>query len=213
MNGCCGASLESQFDAKRADGQLAHFRRKGAPKETRLLVDALLEQSVAGASVLDIGSGIGALQEALLRQGVSRAVSVDASSSYLRAAETLAQERGYRERVDYIHGDFVDVADSVPAADVVTLDKVICCYPDMLPLVGKSADRAGRLFGAIYPRDNLPMRTVTRLQNARRRIARNDFRTYVHPERAITRLLLERGFELRSTARTLVWKVVVYARS
>ncbi len=42
-------------------------------------------------------------------------------------------------------GDFVEVAGSIQPADIVTLDRVICCYPDVERLVGLSSQRATRL--------------------------------------------------------------------
>ena len=45
------------------------------------------------------------------------------------------------------------MSDEIEAADVVTLDRVICCYPDMEALVGRSAERALRLYGLVHPRD------------------------------------------------------------
>jgi magnesium-protoporphyrin O-methyltransferase len=35
----------------------------------------------------------------------------------------------------------------------VTLDRVICCYPDVQALVGLSAARARHLYGVVYPQD------------------------------------------------------------
>ena len=109
-------------------------------------------------------------------------------------------------------GDFVTLAEGVPGADVVTLDKVICCYPDMERLVARSADRTRRLWGAVYPRDTRLARVITRLQNAIRRLRRSEFRTYVHAESAIESVLRARGLHVRTTARTPIWKVAVFAR-
>ena len=211
---CCADSYETQFDARRATVRLRQFRRKGAPKETRLLIDLLREQGVAGATLLDIGAGVGAVQAGLFADdGANAAVSVDASSGWEQAARSLAEERGYRDRVEYRRGDFVEIADSVARADVVTLDKVICCFDDMPGLVARSAEKAGRLYGAVYPRDNPVSRTFARISNAMRRIRRNDFRVYVHPESAIRAVLEEHGMRLRSSAQTAAWRVVVFARA
>lgn len=212
MSGCCSSCLESQFGADQAGQTLRRFRRDGPPKETRLLVAALRDAGVRDAMVLDIGGGVGAVQEALLREGARAVLSIDGSSAYQRAAEALAEERGYRDRVEYRTGDFVALAEGTSAADVVTLDKVICCYPDMERLVARSADRAVRLWGAVYPRDTRPARLITWVQNAIRRLRRSEFRTYVHPESAIEAVLRARGLRMRSTARTPIWKVAVFAR-
>ena len=45
----------------------------------------------------------------------------------------------------------MEVAARVPSADVVVLDKVICCYPDMPALVQASAAKARRLYAIVVP--------------------------------------------------------------
>jgi tRNA1(Val) A37 N6-methylase TrmN6 len=212
MADCCASTLDAKFDARSAEQQLEQFRRNGPPKETQLLLSALRDAGIDGASMLDIGGGIGAVQEGAFRDGAARAMSVEASSAYADAARALAAERGYLDRVEYRVGDFVAVADSIPAADVVTLDKVICCYPDMTALVSGSAERARRLYAAVYPRDGLLVRSVNGLQNAFRGLGRSGFRTYIHRSSAIEHVLARQGFRLRSTAMTLVWRIAVFER-
>jgi magnesium-protoporphyrin O-methyltransferase len=212
MADCCAATLDAQFDAHRAGQQLREFRRNGPSKETKLLSSALRDAGIDGATLLDIGGGIGAVQAGAFRDGAVRALSVDASSGYVDAARSLAAERGYLDRVEYRVGDFVDVADSIPAADVVTLDKVICCYADMNALVSLSAERARRLYAAVYPRDNLPIRAANRIHNAFRRLTRSRFRTYIHRSSAIEGVLAAHGFRLRSMATTVIWRIVVFER-
>ena len=67
-----------------------------------------------GATFLDIGGGIGAIQHELIDAGVSHATNVDASAPYLDAAREESERRGYAGRVTYLHGDFVELAGSVP---------------------------------------------------------------------------------------------------
>jgi 2-polyprenyl-3-methyl-5-hydroxy-6-metoxy-1,4-benzoquinol methylase len=77
--------IETQFGRAAAKRNLRRFRRRGPDKTTRLLIDALraaLEDSKAdGATLLDIGAGVGAIHHELLDAGVARAVHVDGSSS------------------------------------------------------------------------------------------------------------------------------------
>jgi hypothetical protein len=68
--------------------------------------------------------------------------------------------RGHGSRVTYRHGDFVELAESVPPADTVMLDRVISVYPDLDRLAGLSVERARRLFGLVYPRDTRIVRLV-----------------------------------------------------
>lgn len=212
MTDCCASTLDAKFDTRSAEQQVRQFRRDGPPKQTRLLLEALRAAGLDDASVLDIGGGIGAVQLGLLSAGARRVLSVEVSRGSIEAARALASEHGYLDRIEYHCGDFVDLAPDIASADVVTLDKVICCYPDMDALVGQSADRARRLYGAVYPRYTLPVRSMIHVQNAFRRLARSDFRSWVHPTTAIEAMLTRRGFRLRSAATTLVWKIVVFER-
>jgi len=102
-------------------------------------------EGVAGASVLDIGGGVGVLHHELLQVGAASATGVDGSAAYIDAAMEEAQMQGHAGRVGYHHGDFVAVAKDIEPAEVVTLDKVICCYHDVEGLVGLSSRRATRL--------------------------------------------------------------------
>ena len=53
------------------------------------------------------------------------------------AAETLldAGRRGHAERITFRHGDLVALSAELPAADLVTMDRVVCCYPDLEALI------------------------------------------------------------------------------
>lgn len=212
MSDCCGTCLNAEFDERNAKNALRGYRRRGPGRETRLLIGALADAGVAGATLLDIGSGVGAVHGELLTRGAERATSVDASRGFEQAARELASERGYADRVVYRSGDFVDVASEVAPADVATLDKVVCCYPDMERLVGLSAERARRLYGLVYPRDGAIVRAIVRLHNVGRRLFRSDFRAYVHPRSAVAALLREHGFRPRSTVHTTLWAIEVYER-
>jgi len=51
---CCGsACYQEQFGEKHAAKDMRRYRAKGPDRTTRLLVDALKKEGVAGASLLD----------------------------------------------------------------------------------------------------------------------------------------------------------------
>ena len=77
---------------------------------------------------------------------------MEASAAYLAAAREETARRGHTDRLKAHHGDFVALAPEIPSADIVTLDRVICCYRDMPALVAQSAARARKLYGVVYPR-------------------------------------------------------------
>jgi hypothetical protein len=212
MNCCQCQGIEEVFDARRVRQEVKRYRAKGPIKTTRLLIDALKAEGIEGLSLLDIGGGVGAIQHELLRAGVPQATSVEASSAYLEAARAEAERRGIAARVSYRPGNFVDVAASVPPADIVTLDRVICCFPDMEALVSRSVARAGRLYGLVYPRDAWWVRAGVRLQNFILRLRRSAFRSFAHPTAAVEALVTGAGFKRRFYRQTLIWQVVVYRR-
>ena len=180
---------------------------------TRALVNLLRAGDLRDATLLDIGGGVGAIHHELLDSGARSAVHADASAPYIRAARDEAERRGHGERLEFLYGDFVTLAGSMAPADVVTLDKVLCCYPDMEALVAASASRARRLYGAVFPRDRWFLRVGFRTMNLWQRMRRRAFRVYLHSPEAIDAAVRRQGLERRSVADTFVWRVAVYART
>ncbi len=176
------------------------------------MIEALKEQGIHGSTVLDIGGGIGAIQHELLGSGAARAVSVEASSAYVRASREEAERRGMADRIEFHHGDFVELASNLHRADIVTLDRVICCYHDMKSLVGRSAALASELFAAVFPRDTWWVKLYFGIGNLWFRVSRNPFRVFVHPSREIEAQLHKHGLKQQYQTRTFVWQIVVYGR-
>lgn len=213
MDCCQCQGIEGLFNQREAARSLKAYQRKGPSRSTRILLDVLRAAGVEGATLLDIGGGIGAIQLELLNAGVTSATDVDASTAYIAAAREEGARRGYGERVSYHHGNFVDVAPTVEPADIVTLDRVICCYHDMRGLVGASAAKARRLYGLVYPRDMWATRAIFAVGNALLRLRGNPFRIFAHPTPAVEALLREAGLERRFHRYAGFWQVAVYARA
>jgi Methyltransferase domain len=213
MTGCCCQGVDEIFGERTARHDLRRYRKRGPSKPTRMLIEALRREGIKDATVLDIGGGIGAIQHELLDAGADRATSVEASAAYLCAAREEAERRGHGDRIAYEAGDFVALADRVEPADVVTLDRVICCYPDMESLVGRSADRARRLYGLIYPQDRWWVGLGIRLTNLIMRVSRRAFRAHLHRTTAVDAVAREHGLAPKFTGRAgPVWQVAVYVR-
>jgi len=124
-----------------------------------------------------------------------------------------AADRGYEPRQTHIEGDFTEVADRVEPATVVTLDKVICCYPDMVTLVRASARKATALYGIVVPRDTAWMRASVGLVNwSLRHVLRRRFQAFAHSHPAIDRVCAEEGLFLNRADSGLVWCVRLYRR-
>jgi magnesium-protoporphyrin O-methyltransferase len=201
------------FDERTVSRELTHYRAKGPDRTTRMLIGALKKERIQDLSLLDIGGGVGAIQHALLEAGVQNAVDVDASQAYIQAARAEALRRGVAERISFQHGDFVELAGQIPPADIVTLDRVICCYPDMEKLVSLSAARARKLYSLVFPRDTWWLRIGFVLMNFFMRLRRNPYRAFMHPTRAVEALLRGSGFKRLYYHRTLIWQVAVYSRT
>lgn len=200
------------FDRRQATRELRRYRQRGPNKVTLAFVEALRREGVAGATVLDIGAGVGGVAHGLIEAGASLATDVDASAAYLDAARSEAARRGHADRMVFHHGNFTELASEIPGADVVTLDRVICCYPDVDALVGLSATRASRLYGLVFPRDIWWTRALMGLLNAGLWLLRNPMRTFVHPDVRIA-LLVERAGLVRRFHRSFwFWQIALWAR-
>jgi magnesium-protoporphyrin O-methyltransferase len=179
---------------------------------TRMLIAALQAEGVNGLTLLDIGGGIGAIQLGLLKAGVTHATDVDASSGYLAVARSASEQEGLADRIEYRFGDFTDLAPGVAPADIVTLDRVICCYPNMRELVGQSSAKAARLYGLVYPRNTWWIRAVFTVGNFMLRLRRDPFRIFMHADATVDALARGNGLTQRYHRTAGVWQVVVYGR-
>jgi len=195
-----------------AEADLADYRRGRQPRTTRMLIAQLIGAGVQGRSLLDIGGGIGAIQQELLGAGAKNAVSVEISSAYLDIARQEAAAKGMMDRIQYLHGDFVELADQIPAADIVTHDRVVCCYPDFKALVSRSLDKAGVFYALVIPRDSWIAHLFAALENLVYRLRQSQFVSYIHPVDQIDQMIRARGFEPRFQGGTLTWHVWVYER-
>ena len=202
--------IEKEFGEREARTQLRRYRRRGAAGTTRRLVEVLVGMGIDGSTVLDIGGGVGAVQHGLLAAGASRAVSVDASRAYTQVAREEAERRGLSASIEAKHGDFVTLAESITAADVVTLDRVICCYHDMRALVSASAARARRLYGLIYPRDAWWLRPAFVAGNFLLRLRRSSFRIFLHSSAEVEAIIGAYGLRPAFRGSYGMWQVVVF---
>ena len=216
MPGCCCRPFEDAaarlFDENRAATELKRYRRKGLGPTTRLLARAIGDTGALDGTVLDIGPGIGSLTFELLEHGVTAAVAVDASAVYVRTIREEAARRGLTSAVQVVHADFVDAADRLGPADIVTLDRVVCCYPGCESLLAAAAGHARRLLALAYPRDVAFVRAGMIVENTLRRLRGGTFRTFVHPRRLIEEVIARAGLRRASRRETWIWSIDVYER-
>ncbi len=192
--------------------ELRRYLRKGPAGSTRRLIDALAAGGVEGRTFLDIGGGIGAIQCELMARGAKGGTGVDASPAYLQAARAEAVRRGYGDRIRHVGGDFTFLASDLEAADLVTLDRVLCCYPDMPALLAAAAPLSRTALGLVFPRSTWLTRTGVALVNAVQRLRRHPFRVHIHDPQRVEALLAHHGFGQRLLHEGRLWRVELYRR-
>src|SRR4051794_28414154 len=190
----CGCGCANTFSSKDAESDLEDYRKKGPDPTTRALIDAIVREGIEGATLLDIGAGVGAIQLALLKAGAASAASVDASAGYVEVNRAEAARQGFSDRTHARLGDFVALADQVEPADVVTLDRVVCCYSDADALLAGSAGHARRMVGLVYPRVRWWIRVGAMVGNPLLRLFRQPITFWVHPDVVVDAPLRRAGF-------------------
>jgi magnesium-protoporphyrin O-methyltransferase len=200
------------FGKDEAKANLKDYRKRGPAKQTKLILEAVRSLGLKNAALLDIGGGIGAIHHELLKDVARSATHVDASSAYLKVATEEAKRRGHDQRVNFIHADFTDVAADLSQADIVTLDRVVCCYPDFRSLLKSAAGRSRKAIAMTYPRETWYMRVGIALMNFFQRLQNDPFRVFVHPVAEMESLLNGEGLRKVSVRRLFVWEMALYQR-
>ena len=207
---CCGANL--QFDIDNANKDLKRYLKKGPRKMTRLLVHALKEENLENLSLLDIGGGIGPIPLELLPSGLNKITDVDASQGYITVAKSEMEKHNH-QNVAYLHGDFVDISKQVENHDIVTLDKVICCYPHVDNLLKTSLSKANTYYGLVYPQANILSRVAVYFLNVKLKLKKNPFRTFIHDPKFVHHTFIKAGFEKIYSGKTLLsWQIHLYKK-
>jgi len=210
MSFCC--SVEAQFGRERAERDLRNYRRGRTPGVTKLLTAELRRQPLAGKHLLDIGAGIAAVTAEL---GATEAVSatiVEASPAFLEIAQREIKARYGSRPIQFFQGDFTQIAETVPAADVTILDRVVCCYPNAEALLSAAAARTREVLAFSYPRDRWDVRLVLGFEDFMRRRKGNEFQTFVHSPQKMAEALERAGFMRAWSRGTFVWKVEIWRR-
>ncbi|MBI4329004.1 MAG: methyltransferase domain-containing protein [Chloroflexi bacterium] len=213
MMDCCSVNgLAEEFNRSYVQGELRAYRRKGLDKRARTLVEFLQAQGLQGRNLLEGGYGIGALHLELLRAGAAWVVGVDVSPFSREAATELAEEMGLQDRVEHRVGDFVALEGEVAPADIVLLDRVICCYPDATALVSASASHARLFYGLTYPRNVWWIRWGVVAMRAFLALRRSAYRPFLHPPEKVKAIVASLGFGEVFRSRSGLWDIVVFRR-
>jgi SAM-dependent methyltransferase len=207
------------FDEWAADNaRRARAKETVAPITTALLA-ALEAEGLEGRTVLDVGCGTGDLALAALAHGATRAAGFDLGTGAIEHARSLAHERGLDERASFEVGD--GSLATLPSADVVVLNRVVCCYPDARSLLDNTLVSAGSVYALTAPADRglpgLVNRVLVRVSNgwyALRRSKFRGFRVFVHDLTGIDDRIRAAGFApTHRERRRFVWQLAVYRRA
>ena len=212
MDCCQCQGIESMFDKKSAKRDLKRYLKKGPSTTTKILLNAVNKIGVQGMTFLDIGGGIGAIQYALIKWGALNGVSIEASSAYIDSIKEETGKNNLTEKVVFKHGDFTTIASDLNSSDIVTLDKVICCYDDMNRLVDLSSKLARKIYAVVYPRDNWWIKLFLPIINFYPKIKGSSFRLFIHPTNKVEDIIIKNGLKRIYNTTRLFWQVAVFIR-
>ena len=193
MDSCCKTTYNTTFDLKRAKKEMAQYLKTGPKKSTKYLLEPLQERVQVEGSLLDIGSGVGALIWELLDNGIDHAYYIEISDAYSEAFKEQVVAKSIEKQVNILTGDFTELHPSLPDVDVVTMDKVICCYQDYRPLVKLSLQKAKKVYAYTIPRDLWWVKAVNKVESLIKSFS-NYLRTHIHPTAEIEEMVLSQGF-------------------
>ena len=213
MDECCAPhasdGFDREFNARFARRLARAYRRDGLTSSARLVLDFATTVGLDGASILEIGGGIGDIQLEALKRGAVKTTNVELSSAYESEARRLLDEAGLSDRVTRVLGvDLAGTPDAVEPADIVVLHRVVCCYPHYERLLNAAASRGRRAVVFSHPPRNLATRVSARAMNAVFSLTGNPYRSFAHSPDAMIAVLRGRGFEPRYHQRSGPWHVV-----
>jgi len=207
VTSCCrAASCEQFFKPGAARRSLEAYRRKGLDVLERQMVASASTGTLDGLRVLEIGGGIGRLQAELLDAGAAEGEVVELVSAYEPYARELAREKGLEARTSFHVVDILEEPDGVEPADVVVLNRVVCCSPDGVALAAAAARLARQTLVLSFPRDVFWIRAGVRVLNASLWLTRNPFRVFVHRPATLFAAAEAEGIHVREGDRNAFWQ-------
>ncbi len=214
MSDCCSPrGYRWIFSERNARAEAKRYRRRGLDPTSRRIVEFLKRQGVEGRTVLEVGGGIGAIQIELLQAGASRAMSIELTPTYEDAASGLLREAGLEGRVERRVMDFAEANGEVPEADIVIMNRVICCYPDMPRLAGVAADHTAEILVLSFPKETWWTRIMLRFGNVGLRLARREFQVFLHHPQLILAASERHGLRTVFDRPGVFWTVAALRRA
>lgn len=214
MTSCCQpGGYDNVFGPRFARLTASRYRRRGLDRTARRMVDWLVGQGMEGASVLEIGGGVGAILIELLSRGAVRATNIELSRSFEADATRLNAEAGVTAQVDRRIGDIAVDGSVADPADVVVMHRVVCCYPHIDRLLSAAAEHATHRIVLSHPPRNVVTKAVSGLINVVQRLTGSPYRSFVHHPDVMLDLLRSRGFTATHLHRGPVWEIIGATRN
>jgi magnesium-protoporphyrin O-methyltransferase len=200
------------FRPRTARRDLKRYRAKGLDKLEREMLASASVGALDGARVLEIGGGIGKFSAELLESGADRGEIVELVSAYEPFARELAREKGLEERLSYRVADLLEDTEAVEVADVVVLNRVVCCSPNGIELAAVAARLTRETLVLSFPRDVVWMRGAISLLNTAFWAMRRTFRTFVHPPAALIAAAEAEGLRVAEQGHGAHWEFAALRR-
>jgi len=127
-------------------------------------------------------------------------------------AVELAREKGHAEQTTFRVADVLEEPETVEPADVVVLNRVVCCSPDGVELARSAARLTRRTLVLSYPRNALWLRAGARVMNTAFRVLGRSYRLFLHPRAALVAAAGAEGLALEGGGRTFAWEYVGFRR-
>jgi hypothetical protein len=213
MTECCSPSgYRWAFSERRARREARRYELRGLDATSLRIVELLKREGVEGLTLLEVGGGIGAVQIELLKAGVTRAVSIEMTPTYEKAAGDVLRKAGFEDRVERRLMDFAEATADVEAADIVILNRVICCYPDMPKLARAAAAHTRQVLVLSYPRQTWWTRLGLSLANLVLWATRRRFQVFVHRPERILATAADGGLTTMLNQAGIFWQVTAFRR-
>lgn len=176
------------------------------------MLAGLTAEDLEGAHVLEVGGGVGALQVELLKRGAAQGEVIELVGAYAPYAARLAAASGVQDRTSFRVADLL-AGDEAPApADVVILNRVVCCSGEGVELLRLAAGLASGTLLVSFPRPTAPARFAARAQHRLGRLFGRLYRFYVHPRHQLRAAAETGGLELVAGGAGVVWEYMAFRR-
>jgi magnesium-protoporphyrin O-methyltransferase len=213
MDACCKILYENEFDKRYAQKELERYHQHGLKNNSKPLFKLIERLNLQGKSLIDIGGGIGSLSFELIKKGIVKSTLVDISEAHIITCEQESIRMGIQHRIHCLQGDFLEKMIEIPAADLVVLDKVICCYAQYEHLIRNSVNKSKKWYAFSLPKDVWWVHVSQGLEKLWNRLKGKSFPTFIHPVKDIVGIMASSGFQKIAQSDYKEWTMMVFEKN